>query len=73
MLTLVYIPLCMISFECPHVHMQVIGTRVEFDGNVLFYGNGGSGFDGGSVYLTSFAQIEVFAGAKIDFVNNSGV
>ena len=51
----------------------MIGTRVEVHGNILFYGNGGSGIDGGSVYLTSFAQLVLRPGARMDFINNTGV
>ena len=57
---------------------QAIGTRVEVNGSMLFYGNGitdnsSSVIDAGAVYLTSFAQIVLSAGARINFINNTGV
>ena len=51
---------------------------MEVTGDLLFMdndGNGrdGSGVDGGSLYTTSFAQVELKRGANVSFIHNVGV
>ena len=51
---------------------------MEVFGDLVFTGNDGSGrygsgIDGGAIYTTSFSQIELWQGANISLVDNTGV
>ena len=61
-----------------NVSLQVIGAHVEVTGDLLFMGSDGSGrdgrgVDGGALYTTSFAQVELKQGANLSFIANRGV
>ncbi len=53
--------------------LQVIGTRVEVHGGLHFTKNFANGIDGGATYITSFGQLELFEGANVTFIDNSGL
>ena len=54
---------------------QINGARIEVRGSLRFVNNTPSlhGLESGSLYVFSFAQLQLFSGAELIFKNNSGM
>ena len=50
----------------------MIGSKLNFHGNVTFINNDAEGIDGGAIYMLTFSQMILNAGAHLKFINNTG-
>ena len=51
---------------------KVIGSKLSFYGNISFINNNAEGIDGGAIYMLTFSQMMLNAGAHLKFINNTG-
>ena len=60
-----------------NLNFQIIGSLVEFDGNMFFLNHSGSGNGAGTgsvaLHLLSFGQIRFHYGLKVIFALNNGM
>ena len=56
-----------------NITIQIIGSLVEFSGNVLFSDNADSSTDSVALHLLSFAQVQFNPGLKMTFSDNDGM
>ena len=54
------------------VSFKVIGSKLSFYGNISFIHNNAEGIDGGAIYMLTFSQMILNAGAHLKFINNTG-
>lgn len=52
--------------------LQIIGSLVEFEGNMVFEDNANSSTHGVSLHMQSFAQMRLKSGLRVQFSKNTG-
>ena len=55
------------------IPLQIIGSLVNFDGNMLFMNHSGSQANTVALHLLSFGQIRFHQGLQLTFALNNGV
>ena len=51
---------------------KVIGSKLNFHGNITFINNDAEGIDGGAIYMLTFSQMILNAGTHLKFISNTG-